>query len=265
MQSKYIINPIFISSLLILLINDFYFKYAFHNWITGKLSDIFGIIVFALFLTAFASKFKKGIFIITAIAFSFWKTPYSQPIIEFLNALEIIQFHRTIDYTDIICVLVLIFLYQYNPSVLFIKSKMMVFRFAKPVLVSITFFAILSTSQRRYIIPPSIKLDKNITIKMSKESFFNQLENDKINYQKDAILIVKRDTFDKYILRNVVLGYDTIQKITIGIKDKRNKTNVYIDSLVNRRKDGSSSITFDKKWLKKYKVDLIELLKNTNQ
>jgi hypothetical protein len=100
---------------------------------------------------------------------------------------------------------------------------------------------------------------------MSKESFFNQLENDKINYQKDAILIVKRDTFDKYILRNVVLGYDTIQKITIGIKDKRNKTNVYIDSLVNRRKDGSSSITFDKKWLKKYKVDLIELLKNTNQ
>ncbi|WP_299216488.1 hypothetical protein [uncultured Aquimarina sp.] len=265
MQSKYIINPIFISSLLILLINDFYLKYAFHNWITGKLSDIFGIIVFALFLTAFANKFKKSIFIITAIAFSFWKTSYSQPIIEFWNALGIIQFDRTIDYTDIICILVLIPLYLYSPSIHINKSKKIVFKLAKPALISITFFAILSTSQRRYLMPNSIKIDKNITIKMPKDSFFHQLENDKINYQKDDILIVKRDTFDKYILRNIVLGYDTIQKVTIGVRDKKNKTSIYIDSLVNREEDGNFYLTFDKKWLKKYKVNLIKLLKNRNQ
>ncbi|WP_298540639.1 hypothetical protein [uncultured Aquimarina sp.] len=265
MQSKYIINPIFISSLLILLINDFFLKYAFHNWITGKLSDIFGIIVFALFLTSFASKFKKGIFIITAIAFSFWKTSYSQPIIEFWNALETIQFDRTIDYTDIICVLVLIPLYPYSPSILLIKSKTIVFKLAKPVLVSITFFALLSTSQKRYLVPSAMKLDKNIMIKMSKDSFFHQLENDKVNYQKDDILIVKRDTFDKYILRNIVLDYDTIQKVTIGVRERKNKTNVYIDSLVNRKNGKSYYFTVNKEWLKTYKVDLIELLKNTNE
>lgn len=264
MQSKYIINPIFISSLLILLINDFFLKYAFHNWITGKLSDIFGIIVFALFFTAFASKFKKSIFIITAFAFSFWKTSYSQPIIEFWNTLKIIQFDRTIDYTDIICVLVLIPLYQYSPSILLIKSKTIVFKLVKPALISITFFAILSTSQRRYLIPSSMKLDKNITIKMSNDSFFRQLEKDKINYQKDDILIIKRDTFDKYILRNIVLDYDTIQKVTIGVREIKNKTKVYIDSLVNIKDDKSYYFTVNKKWLKTYKLDLIELLNNTN-
>ncbi|RKM90825.1 hypothetical protein D7036_23865 [Aquimarina sp. BL5] len=110
-----------------------------------------------------------------------------------------------------------------------------------------------------------MKLDKNITIKMSNDSFFRQLEKDKINYQKDDILIVKRDTFDKYILRNIVLDYDTIQKVTIGVRERKNKTKVYIDSLVNIKDDKSYYFTVNKKWLKTYKVDLIELLNNTNK
>ncbi|GAA4114933.1 hypothetical protein GCM10022393_14820 [Aquimarina addita] len=90
MKHKYIFNPVFISSLLTLLLNDQYLKYAYHNWVTGKLSDVFGIIVFALFFTVFAHNYKKSIFIGTAILFSFWKTPYSQPIIDFWNSQGII-------------------------------------------------------------------------------------------------------------------------------------------------------------------------------
>lgn len=140
MKPKYIINPIFISSLLILLINDLYLKYTYYNWITGKLSDVFGLIVFALFLTTFAQNYKKSIFIGTAILFSFWKTPYSQPIIDFWNSLQIIQFERTIDYTDIFCILILLAIYKYVPLVHYLNSKIIRSKIVIYPLYCITFF-----------------------------------------------------------------------------------------------------------------------------
>lgn len=46
-QSLLLANPVFISSLLLLLLNDFVFKPVYHNWLTGKLSDFCGLIAAA--------------------------------------------------------------------------------------------------------------------------------------------------------------------------------------------------------------------------
>ena len=39
----------FLAALLLLLINDFLFKAAYHNWLTGKLSDVAGLFAWTFF------------------------------------------------------------------------------------------------------------------------------------------------------------------------------------------------------------------------
>ncbi|MHA7059065.1 hypothetical protein ACWGOQ_0017700 [Aquimarina sp. M1] len=268
MKPNYFINPLFLLSLTILLVNDFFLKQLYHNWITGKLSDLFGLIVFVMFLTSFASQYKKLISIGVAVLFSFWKTPLSQFAIDFWNTLQVIQFERTVDYTDIFCVAILIPLFFYRPSIHYVYSKTKLFKTIKYSISIITLFAIMSTSQMRYAVPPSTKIDKYITVKTPKDSFFRQLDIDKINYRKDSTMVVKKHILDKYILQDMILDQDTIYRITIGVKGLKYRTKIYIDSLIFKQKtDAVSSyyITTEKKWLKRYKVDIIDFLKNNNQ
>ena len=58
-QLKVINNVPFLICLIGLLLNDFYFKAAYPNWLTGKLPDFCGLFVFALFWTAFFPRYKK--------------------------------------------------------------------------------------------------------------------------------------------------------------------------------------------------------------
>jgi TRAP-type mannitol/chloroaromatic compound transport system permease small subunit len=44
-----LLHPVFILSLACLLLNDFYWKYEYHNWFTGKLSDLTGLFVLISF------------------------------------------------------------------------------------------------------------------------------------------------------------------------------------------------------------------------
>jgi hypothetical protein len=94
-------NQYFILSLIILLTNDFYLKYQYHNWITGKLSDVAGLFVFVYFWAAFFPRQKRIICIVTGLAFVYWKSAYSQP---FINAFSenIYTIGRTIDGSDLL-------------------------------------------------------------------------------------------------------------------------------------------------------------------
>lgn len=49
---KFFVNPIVFLSILVMVINDHFLKATFHNDLTGKLSDIFGLFFFPLFLSA---------------------------------------------------------------------------------------------------------------------------------------------------------------------------------------------------------------------
>lgn len=140
LKKEYILNPVFILSLLLLLANDFFLKAQFHNALTGKISDIFGLIVFALFFTALFSKYKSAIFFSSAALFAVWKTPLADGFIETWNNSPLFDIQRTVDYTDIYCCLVLIPLYFYHPQ----KSKHRIKEgwLVTPLLI-ITLFAML--------------------------------------------------------------------------------------------------------------------------
>lgn len=73
-QIRHILNPVFLGSLLILMINDLVLKSVYHNWLTGKLSDVAGIIVFVLFLSLFFMDQRRFvIFVLSSVSFALWK------------------------------------------------------------------------------------------------------------------------------------------------------------------------------------------------
>lgn len=68
---QYFLNPFFLLSLALLLLNDFFLKAYFHNWITGKLSDVTGLFVFSQFFIGLFPHLRKEIIISTAFFFRF--------------------------------------------------------------------------------------------------------------------------------------------------------------------------------------------------
>lgn len=103
----------FLTGLFLLLLNDFYLKSHFGNWWTGKLSDFAGLFIFPIFLTVLFPKYKKQIYCCTALLFVFWKSPFSQIIIDTFDAIPGFTISRTVDISDNIALLVLPFSYLY--------------------------------------------------------------------------------------------------------------------------------------------------------
>jgi len=97
----------FVFCLILLLLNDFYFKGHWHNWLTGKLSDFTGLFVFSVFFIAFIPNKKQLILIFAALFFIFWKSAYSATLINYLNSFHIITIGRVVDYSDYMALLIL--------------------------------------------------------------------------------------------------------------------------------------------------------------
>jgi uncharacterized membrane protein SirB2 len=61
----------FLAGLFILLLNDFVLKTQSSNWLTGKLSDFSGLLIFPIFIAVFFHKHKKLVYIAAAVVFIF--------------------------------------------------------------------------------------------------------------------------------------------------------------------------------------------------
>ena len=93
--------PVLIS-LALLLLNDFYLKATYGNWLTGKLSDFAGIFLVAV-LGCILFPQRKGIVSVAVVAFFvYWKSSFSEPFIATLNAWGAPGFRRVVDYTDLV-------------------------------------------------------------------------------------------------------------------------------------------------------------------
>jgi hypothetical protein len=103
----------FILSLFLLLLNDFYLKYEFHNFITGKLSDFACLFIFPYFISVFFSNRTKEIYIFTFMFFVFWKLEISEQFIKFISQITDFAFYRTVDLTDLIALSILPISYHY--------------------------------------------------------------------------------------------------------------------------------------------------------
>lgn len=136
---KILASPLFLLGLGLLLVNDFYLKQHFGNWWTGKLSDISGLIIFPLFLTALFPKQKMASFVGTIILFTIWKLPLSNALIAYANSINI-PLGRTIDYTDLFAFVVLPFAYYYE------TSHYRVFKVKPQLLILLSTFAFVATT-----------------------------------------------------------------------------------------------------------------------
>lgn len=87
-------QPVFLVSLLILLLNDLILKTVFHNYFTGKLSDFAGLLVFPFFWSVLFPKRTKEIHIAVALFFIFWKSPFSEGFVNLFG------FYRIVDFSD---------------------------------------------------------------------------------------------------------------------------------------------------------------------
>jgi hypothetical protein len=142
-SSKQILrSPIFLGALGLLLTNDLLLKDEFHNWITGKLSDIAGLWAVSLFLLAFAPRLKKWIFLGVGMVFVLWKSPLSSGFIEAWSG-SVYPIARVVDYSDLIAVAFLPIAYFASE-----RTKSVRLDWSTTVICIISLFAFCATSRR---------------------------------------------------------------------------------------------------------------------
>lgn len=137
----------FLAALGILLLNDFVLKPALHNGATGKISDFAGLFAFAVFWAALYTRRRLIVVLAAGVGFVFWKSPYSEPMIDAWNSLGGLQVGRTVDYTDCIALAVLVPAYAYVPRAKAIITK----RLTLAAVVPLSLFAFAATSARTTI------------------------------------------------------------------------------------------------------------------
>lgn len=93
--------------LVLLLLNDWCFKYAFPGAITGKLSDFAGIALVGTLAIAIWPKRTYAIRVAVVAGFIWWKGPLSQVAIDAINRMTPFHVGRTVDYTDLVALCVL--------------------------------------------------------------------------------------------------------------------------------------------------------------
>jgi hypothetical protein len=89
-------------SVLLLILNDHVFKYSFPGIVTGKISDFAGIFLIVLVLRSIFPKRVLETSLLVVGLFLFWKSPYANSLIEFINTYSPLKFIRTVDYSDLV-------------------------------------------------------------------------------------------------------------------------------------------------------------------
>jgi hypothetical protein len=95
-------SPLLLLAVGVLLLNDFVLKAAFHNWLTGKLSDVAGLAAVTVFCCALWPPHVRRVGVGITALFVFWKSPLSQPVLDMVNDIAPWRVGRTVDYSDLL-------------------------------------------------------------------------------------------------------------------------------------------------------------------
>lgn len=189
-----LLHPAFLASLTVLLLNDLYLKYTWHNELTGKLSDFAGLFVFAIFLFVVFPAYKKTLIVFCIFFFCWWKSPLSNSFIQFANDSLALTLHRTIDYTDLFALLILPLTFLIRPPeyrASFIRS------IAVYAIGIISFFSFCATSmvRRELIYYPyrknEVKFDREFNSAFSEQEVLAKLDAGKMGYKTDSVRFYK--------------------------------------------------------------------------
>ena len=187
-----LLHPVFILSLACLLLNDFYWKYEYHNWLTGKLSDLAGLFLLSVFLSAFFYRHALLVYVGITIFFIWWKTPLSQLIIDLLNQSLDLSFNRTVDYTDLLAI-------PFIFATGLLKPPTYNFSLANRVAIyfvsAVCLVAFCSTSYyRKFMISPDmgprISYNKSYPSRFNQEDILHKLDSMQIAYKADSFTTV---------------------------------------------------------------------------
>jgi hypothetical protein len=102
-----LVDPLLLLALALLLLNDLVWKAAFHNSITGKLSDFAGLYAFVWVGLCLLPRSKKWLPWMVAILFCWWKSTFSQFAIDAWNGLDLWRIDRVVDMWDCLALIVL--------------------------------------------------------------------------------------------------------------------------------------------------------------
>ncbi len=196
MNKKYptnlLLSPLFLIGLLLLLANDLYLKYEFHNWVTGKLSDFVGLFVFPFFLSILFPKRTQLVYLITAIIFIYWSSELSQALIDFSNT-KGIRLNRVIDYSDFIALVVLPFSYFYYHDK--VKCKKRTRKLLRIAISISTVFSFIATTLPKYYVDHSIDTDRTFNLPIGKTELLKSISKeykfpDSLTVDKDSIFYI---------------------------------------------------------------------------
>ncbi|MGZ8551325.1 MAG: hypothetical protein ACXWV2_11710 [Chitinophagaceae bacterium] len=219
-QPELLLHPLFLLSLAILLLNDLFFKYEFHNWFTGKISDVTGLFTFSVFFIAIFPSYKKVVIVLIAIIFCWWKSSLSTPSVNFFNYQLNILFHRVVDYTDLFALLVLPFCLYLKPIQLYKTALQKPAIFLMGV---ISFTAFTATSlPRRLADDNKVVLDKYVRTKKTEADIIRILEEQGVYPVPDTIY--EKVWHDTYYLKpkDTSKGIIPVDSLYTGVYRKIN-------------------------------------------
>lgn len=204
-KASLLLHPLFIGSLALLLLNDFYGKYAYLGFLTGKLSDVAGLLVLPVFCRVlFPGVSKKILLIAVAIFFAWFKSPLSQPVINFINQYTPWPLHRVVDYSDLIALSVLPLANYVTPKTVRLQnSGTACLRWA---LGAITFFSLCSTSVYRGMFQANplmeeVYFNKSLVVKTPASAVLQTLSEKGIAYRLDSVIYYPITNQDKLYYR----------------------------------------------------------------
>ncbi|MCB2230254.1 hypothetical protein KQH82_06025 [bacterium] len=159
-RSRILLNPLFIASLAILIINDHVLKAVYPSFISGKLSDFSGLIVFALFLAFLLwprLNSRRRVFVLNAIVAALWVVWKLAPVELVFDPLArmtgLPMPSRVADMTDLSALVVLPICYQFLGALALADSshsrRIPAHRAAVIVLSILAFTAMSATSIMR--------------------------------------------------------------------------------------------------------------------
>lgn len=217
----------FILSLFLLLLNDFYLKYEFHNFITGKLSDFAGLFIFPYFISVFFTNKTKEIYIFTFVLFIFWKLEISEQFIKFISQITDFAFYRTVDLTDLIALSILPISYHYYHKKNEEQKENRNNNFALNSLIGvITIYSFLADTNPTQEVKVKIKSKKEFKIQISKEQILNNLKP-RFSYTK----FLKTDSLITICFSVPEYRAEATAKVRIQEIDKEN-TVIKMDSII---------------------------------
>lgn len=165
--------PEFILSVSLLLANDFFLKAWLANGFTGKLSDFAGLFAFPFFWAALVPRWRVAIYLGTAVAFTLWKLPVSDGVVEGWNAVSPFQVGRVIDASDLIALSILPLSYWRSTRPRGFSGR----RWRTVGVAAVSLFAFMATSRE-----PVYEYDQTFVFEGTRDLLFVRLDEAGIIY-----------------------------------------------------------------------------------